>query len=205
VLDSSSLDPAATPAPRRRRRWLFLGVGVAAVLGAMTAVSALVDDGRYAWAGDICRRVVADPLGSIGLHETSRGPDRPANSDLGLTQCHVFVNDGDPAGNAQLLVGISVRPTEQDAAASYKLVWRQFNTDRFGSATDLSGLGDKAQFGRGKLGIQPALDGRNLDAFVVLRHHNLVLVVALHGTFDGDRARPVMIALAREVLAGTPR
>jgi len=63
-----------------------------------------MDDGRYTWAGDICRRLVADPLGPIGLHETSRGPDRPANSDLGLTQCHVFVNDGDPAGNAQLLV-----------------------------------------------------------------------------------------------------
>jgi hypothetical protein len=65
-------------------------------------------------------------------------------------------------------------------------------------------LGDKAQFGRGKLGVRPVLDG-NLDAVVALQHHNLVLAVALKGTFDGNQARPVMIALAGQVLAGTPR
>ena len=209
MVDSSSPDHAVDPVPRRWRRWVFIGIGIVAALGAMTAVSARVDGGRrYTWAGDICGRVVVDPLGSIGLHETSRRPDSPANSDLGLTQCHMFVDDGDPASSAQLLVGISVRPTAKDATASYQLVWRLFNTDLGDSEVDLDGLGDKAQFGRGQLGDRPTpgdYDLDHLDAVVAVRHHNLVLVVALHGMFDEDWARPVMIALARDVLAGTPR
>jgi hypothetical protein len=183
---------------------VFAGIGTVAVLVAMSAVSGWMNDGQlYAWPGDVCGRVPADPLGSIGLPEISRGRDRGGNSDLGLTQCDVFVDDGDPATSAQLLVGISVRPTVKDAKASYRFVWRLFNT-HLGSATDLDGLGDKAQFGRGKLGVRPVLDG-NLDAVVALQHHNLVLAVALKGTFDGNQARPVMIALAGQVLAGTPR